>query len=107
MVQSVIKYTYEEAQGCLNTNYYGVQRVTETLLPLLQLSSLGARIVNVSSLRSELKVRASSFPPSSLLNYDFHLKINNEIKVNLSIYFGSILNFFICTSNLLNFLLYF
>ncbi|XWS71344.1 hypothetical protein CRYUN_Cryun03dG0130200 [Craigia yunnanensis] len=55
MVQSVIKYTYEEAQVCLNTNYYGVQRVTETLLPLLQLSSSGARIVNVSSLRSELK----------------------------------------------------
>nr|KJB09195.1 hypothetical protein B456_001G129000 [Gossypium raimondii] len=55
MVQSVMKYTYEEAEVCLNTNYYGVQRVTETLLPLLQLSSSGARIVNVSSLRSELK----------------------------------------------------
>ncbi|KAH1130518.1 hypothetical protein J1N35_001896 [Gossypium stocksii] len=55
IVQSVMKYTYEEAEVCLNTNYYGVQRVTETLLPLLQLSSSGARIVNVSSLRSELK----------------------------------------------------
>ncbi|MBA0639821.1 hypothetical protein Goklo_022828 [Gossypium klotzschianum] len=55
MVQSVMKYTYEEAEVCLNTNYYGVQRVTETLLPLLQLSSSGARIVNISSLRSELK----------------------------------------------------
>ncbi|KAK8697671.1 hypothetical protein V6N13_113810 [Hibiscus sabdariffa] len=55
LVQSAIKYTYEGAQVCLNTNYYGVQRVTETLLPLLQLSSSGARIVNVSSLRSELK----------------------------------------------------
>ncbi|KAG8488675.1 hypothetical protein CXB51_016712 [Gossypium anomalum] len=55
MVQSVMKYTYEEAEVCLNTNYYGVQRVTETLLPLLQLSSSGARIVNVSSLRSELR----------------------------------------------------
>lgn len=55
MVQSVMTYTYEEAEVCLNTNYYGVQRVTETLLPLLQLSSSGARIVNVSSLRSELK----------------------------------------------------
>ncbi|MBA0674676.1 hypothetical protein Goari_016259 [Gossypium aridum] len=55
VVQSVMKYTYEEAEVCLNTNYYGVQRVTETLLPLLQLSSSGARIVNVSSLRSELK----------------------------------------------------
>ncbi|XVE59752.1 hypothetical protein DITRI_Ditri05aG0072600 [Diplodiscus trichospermus] len=55
LVQSVIKFTYEEAQVCLNTNYYGVQRLTQTLLPLLQLSSSGARIVNVSSLRSELQ----------------------------------------------------
>ncbi|XVF19528.1 hypothetical protein REPUB_Repub11eG0118600 [Reevesia pubescens] len=64
MVQSVIKYTYEEAQICLNTNYYGVQRLTQTLLPLLQLSSSGARIVNVSSLRSELK----RFPSESIRN---------------------------------------
>ncbi|OMO71176.1 Short-chain dehydrogenase/reductase SDR [Corchorus capsularis] len=55
LIQSVMKYTYEEAESCLNTNYYGVQRVTQTLLPLLQLSPYGARIVNVSSLRSELK----------------------------------------------------
>ncbi|KAE8711404.1 Salutaridine reductase [Hibiscus syriacus] len=55
VIQSVVKYIYEEAQVCLNTNYYGVQRVTEILLPLLQLSSTGARIVYVSSLRSELK----------------------------------------------------
>ncbi|KAB2604773.1 (+)-neomenthol dehydrogenase-like [Pyrus ussuriensis x Pyrus communis] len=54
-IQGVIKYTYEKAEECLNTNYYGVKRLTEALLPLLQLSTLGARIVNVSSLRSELK----------------------------------------------------
>ena len=56
LVQSAIKHTYEKAQECLNTNYYGVKRVTEALLPLLQLSPDGARVVNVSSLRSELKV---------------------------------------------------
>ncbi|OMO77212.1 Short-chain dehydrogenase/reductase SDR [Corchorus olitorius] len=55
LIQSVMKYTYEEAESCLNTNYYGVKKVTQTLLPLLQLSPYGARIVNVSSLRSELK----------------------------------------------------
>ncbi|XVF69362.1 hypothetical protein PTKIN_Ptkin11bG0075500 [Pterospermum kingtungense] len=55
LIQSAIKYTYDAAQLCLNTNYYGVQRVTQSLLPLLQLSSSGARVVNVSSLRSELK----------------------------------------------------
>ncbi|XP_010093838.2 short-chain dehydrogenase/reductase 2b [Morus notabilis] len=55
LVQGVIKQTYEKAEECLNTNYYGVKRVTEALLPLLQLSPGGARIVNVSSLRSELR----------------------------------------------------
>ncbi|KAL5710293.1 (+)-neomenthol dehydrogenase [Ranunculus cassubicifolius] len=54
-VQGVIKQTYESAQVCLDTNYYGCKRVTEALLPLLKLSTSGARIVNVSSLRSELK----------------------------------------------------
>ncbi|KAM6576666.1 hypothetical protein CsatB_028503 [Cannabis sativa] len=55
LVQSVIKQPYEKAEECLNINYYGVKRVTEALLPLLKLSPSGARIVNVSSLRSELK----------------------------------------------------
>ncbi|KAL9370465.1 hypothetical protein Peur_035605 [Populus x canadensis] len=54
MVQQVIKTSYETAIECLNTNFYGVQRLTEALLPLLQLSPSGARIVNVSSLRGEL-----------------------------------------------------
>ncbi|KAF2322292.1 hypothetical protein GH714_010604 [Hevea brasiliensis] len=55
MIQEVIKTTYEKAEECLNTNYFGVRRVTQALLPLLQLSTSGARIVNVSSLRSELR----------------------------------------------------
>ncbi|KAK9280599.1 hypothetical protein L1049_014293 [Liquidambar formosana] len=55
LVQGVIKQTYEKAEECLNTNYYGCKRVVEALLPLLQLSPSGARIVNVSSLRGELK----------------------------------------------------
>ncbi|XP_002274970.2 (+)-neomenthol dehydrogenase isoform X1 [Vitis vinifera] len=55
LVQAVIKQTYEKAEECLNTNYYGCKRVTEALLPLLKLSTLGARIINVSSLRGELK----------------------------------------------------
>lgn len=56
LLQDVMKTTYEAAKICLDTNYYGVKRVTEALLPLLQLSTSGARIVNVSSLRSELSV---------------------------------------------------
>ncbi|BFG35024.1 hypothetical protein CerSpe_212980 [Prunus speciosa] len=54
-IQGAIKFTYEKAEECLNTNYYGAKRLTEALLPLLQLSPQGGRIVNVSSLRSELK----------------------------------------------------
>ncbi|XP_065865086.1 (+)-neomenthol dehydrogenase-like [Euphorbia lathyris] len=55
MIQEVITTNYETSELCLNTNYYGVKRVTQALLPLLNLSSTGARIVNVSSLRSELR----------------------------------------------------
>ncbi|XP_058107620.1 (+)-neomenthol dehydrogenase-like isoform X2 [Magnolia sinica] len=54
MVQGVIQQTYEAAEICFDTNYYGCKRVTESLIPLLQRSTFGARIVNVSSLRSEL-----------------------------------------------------
>ncbi|KAL3518764.1 hypothetical protein ACH5RR_021353 [Cinchona calisaya] len=54
VVQDVIKTNYEAAKVCLDTNYYGVKNVTEALLPLQQRSISGARIVNVSSLRSEL-----------------------------------------------------
>lgn len=55
MVQGVIKTSYDKAKECLNTNYYGVKGVTEGLLPLLKLSTYGARIVNVSSLQGELR----------------------------------------------------
>ncbi|KAL5550826.1 hypothetical protein UlMin_001002 [Ulmus minor] len=40
--------TYELAEECLKTNYYGARRLVEALLPLLQLSD-SPRIVNVSS----------------------------------------------------------
>ncbi|KAF0907584.1 hypothetical protein E2562_018391 [Oryza meyeriana var. granulata] len=55
LIQSVIIQTYDEAVKCLNTNYYGLKGVTKVLLPLLKQSTSGARIVNTTSLRSELK----------------------------------------------------
>ncbi|CAA7392975.1 unnamed protein product [Spirodela intermedia] len=55
LVRGVIKQDYEGAVACIDINYFGCKRVTEALLPLLQLSSWGATIVNVSSLRSELR----------------------------------------------------
>ncbi|XP_021720635.1 (+)-neomenthol dehydrogenase-like [Chenopodium quinoa] len=54
LVQGVMKTTYEKAEECFNTNYYGAEEVAEALLPLLKLSTTGARIVNISSLRGEL-----------------------------------------------------
>ncbi|KAL0459057.1 UNVERIFIED_CONTAM: Salutaridine reductase [Sesamum latifolium] len=55
LIQDVVKITYETAKACLDTNYYGLKNLTESLLPLLQRSTSGARIVNVSSLRGELR----------------------------------------------------
>jgi len=47
---------YEEAEKCFNTNYYGMKRVTEALIPLLQ-QAQSPRIVNVSSHYGQLSVR--------------------------------------------------
>ncbi|XP_052199709.1 (+)-neomenthol dehydrogenase-like [Diospyros lotus] len=55
LVKGVIRTTKEKAKECLNTNYHGCKRVTEALLPLLKLSTSGANIVNISSLRGELR----------------------------------------------------
>ncbi|XP_057966687.1 (+)-neomenthol dehydrogenase-like isoform X2 [Malania oleifera] len=46
--------TYESAEVCLKTNYYGAKRMIEAFIPLLQLSN-SARIVNVSSSMGKLK----------------------------------------------------
>lgn len=46
---------YEAAKNALDTNYGGVKRVTEGLLPILKASSAGARIVNVSSMAGQLE----------------------------------------------------
>lgn len=48
--------TYEHAQECLETNYYGMKRMVEALVPYLQLSE-SPRIVNVSSYLGVLRVK--------------------------------------------------
>ncbi|KAL9234451.1 hypothetical protein vseg_009322 [Gypsophila vaccaria] len=50
---NMLKQTYELAEDCFETNYYGVKRNVEALLPLLQISS-SPRIVNVSSSAGKL-----------------------------------------------------
>ncbi|KAL3814857.1 hypothetical protein ACJIZ3_016125 [Penstemon smallii] len=47
--------TYDVAVECVETNYYGAKRLSEALLPLLQLSD-SPRIVNVSSSSGKLKL---------------------------------------------------
>ncbi|PPD90262.1 hypothetical protein GOBAR_DD12765 [Gossypium barbadense] len=46
--------TFELAQECLETNYYGAKRMVEAFVPLLHLSD-SPRIVNVSSIMGLLK----------------------------------------------------
>ncbi|PRQ18956.1 putative oxidoreductase [Rosa chinensis] len=57
-LKEVLVQTYETAEDCLKTNYYGIKQLTEALLPLLQKSE-AARIVNVSSALGQLRVIAN------------------------------------------------
>ncbi|GAU29243.1 hypothetical protein TSUD_362330 [Trifolium subterraneum] len=50
----IVVQNYELAKECVETNFIGAKRVTEALLPLLQLST-SPRIVNVSSRCGQLK----------------------------------------------------
>jgi (+)-neomenthol dehydrogenase len=47
--------SFELAEQCIKTNYYGVRGMVEALTPLLQLSD-SARIINVTSKLGLLKV---------------------------------------------------
>lgn len=51
----IVGQSYEMAEECVETNFFGAERVTEALLPLLQLSP-SPRIVNVSARMGLLKV---------------------------------------------------
>ncbi|KAK4476567.1 hypothetical protein RD792_015724 [Penstemon davidsonii] len=53
-LENIMTQTYDVAVECVETNYYGAKRLSEALLPLLQLSD-SPRIVNVSSSSGKLK----------------------------------------------------
>ncbi|KAI3957211.1 hypothetical protein MKW98_012086 [Papaver atlanticum] len=53
-LKQVMTDTYELAEECIQTNYYGVKSATKAFIPLLQLSD-SPRIVNVSSGAGKLK----------------------------------------------------
>lgn len=50
----IVRQSYEMAEECVETNFFGAERVTEALLPLLQLST-SPRIVNISARMGLLK----------------------------------------------------
>ncbi|XP_071692118.1 salutaridine reductase-like [Rutidosis leptorrhynchoides] len=52
--KKVVIQTFEGAQKCLFTNYYGAKHVTQSLLPLL-LKSSSPRLVNISSKLGKLE----------------------------------------------------
>ncbi|KAJ4979027.1 hypothetical protein NE237_009807 [Protea cynaroides] len=54
LIELVGLITHETAEECIQVNYYGTKRVTEALLPILQLSH-SPRIVNVSSTMGRLQ----------------------------------------------------
>ncbi|XP_062090280.1 (+)-neomenthol dehydrogenase-like [Humulus lupulus] len=50
----ILGQTYEKAEECVKTNYYGTKAMVEALVPLLQLS-YSPRVINISSLFGLLK----------------------------------------------------
>ena len=67
-VSREVTQTYEAAEECLQTNYYGAKRTVEALFPLLQLSD-SPRIVNVSSGAGKLEVCNHSIYATFRLTY--------------------------------------
>lgn len=61
--------TYELAEACIDTNFYGVRRMVQALLPLLQLSD-SPRIVNVSSVSGKLQFMQNEWAKGILNNVD-------------------------------------
>ncbi|KAI3800715.1 hypothetical protein L1987_28809 [Smallanthus sonchifolius] len=53
LLSNIMQESYELGEKCLKTNYYATKTVTESLIPLLQLSN-SPRIVNVSSFYGDL-----------------------------------------------------
>ncbi|KAK1420336.1 hypothetical protein QVD17_21850 [Tagetes erecta] len=54
LLANIIEEPYELGEKCLKTNYYATKRVTESFIPLLQLSK-SPRIVNVTSIYGDLR----------------------------------------------------
>ncbi|CAK9164983.1 unnamed protein product [Ilex paraguariensis] len=69
LVNRVMQQSYEKAEACIRTNYYGTKSMTEAFLPLLQLSN-SARIVNVSSIYGQLQFIYNDMVKAELENLE-------------------------------------
>ncbi|XP_045800285.1 (+)-neomenthol dehydrogenase-like isoform X1 [Trifolium pratense] len=67
--RKAVTQTYELAEECLQTNYYGAKITTESFLPLLKLSD-SPRIVNVSSTLGQLESIPNGWPKSFFNDVD-------------------------------------
>ncbi|XP_043693453.1 salutaridine reductase-like [Telopea speciosissima] len=67
--RQLARQTYETAEECLQANYYGTKRVTEALLPILQLSD-SPRIVIVSSSGGKLQKISHTWAKEVLSDID-------------------------------------
>lgn len=54
-ISKIMSDTYEIVEECVKTNYYGVKRMCEAMIPLLQ-SSDSPRIVSIASTMGKLEV---------------------------------------------------
>ncbi|KAM7459611.1 hypothetical protein LguiA_036605 [Lonicera macranthoides] len=67
--QKVAIQTYETAEGCIRTNYYGPKQLTQALIPLL-LKSISPRVVNISSKLGQLKEFSNEWARKILSDVD-------------------------------------
>jgi hypothetical protein len=77
--RKAVTQTYELAEECLQTNYYGAKITSESLLPLLKLSD-SPRIVNVSSTLGQLEVYILLYFVLALINasVDYFGRVKND-----------------------------
>ncbi|KAM7512014.1 hypothetical protein LguiB_010889 [Lonicera macranthoides] len=76
--KEVSTQTYNLAEECLKTNYYGAKRMIEEFIPLLQLSD-SPRIVNVSSASGKLKFISNEWAKEELGNAESQERVDEVL----------------------------
>ncbi|KAM7459610.1 hypothetical protein LguiA_036604 [Lonicera macranthoides] len=84
LLGGIIEQTYEMAEECLKTNYYGTKRVSEALLPLLQLSNTPRIYIRNEKVREELEnlENLTEEKVDEILNWFMRDLKEDKLKVN-------------------------